>query len=109
MRRADIWEEELQEKGKIPERFLSDVPASSILWLMVFVSQCFFIFNAINFILHEDTIQTLGIYQHLTKLILCPLLPEKKSCTCHPICCICSGAHLPCSGMFHMPLHSLMS
>jgi len=38
-----------------------------------------------NFVLHEVSMQTVDNYQHLTKLISCPLLLKRQSYTCHRI------------------------
>lgn len=74
---------------------LGNLCSNGVLYLMLF-----------DFILHEVSMQALGIYQYLTKLILCPLLLKRKFCTCHPISCICSGACLLYFGLFQTPLLS---
>lgn len=47
--------------------------------------------------------QNLGIYQHILKLISCPLLLKRQSCTYPPTSCICSGACGPCLTCFRHP------
>lgn len=57
--------------------------ANGVLYLMWF-----------SFTLQSVYANFLGIYQHLTTLIMYSLLLKGKFCPCHPIFCICSGACL---------------
>lgn len=55
---------------------------------------CLMMFNCI---LREVSGQTLGISQHLTQLISCPLLLKRKSCTCSLLCVLsCLSALFGC-------------
>lgn len=56
-----------------------------------------------NFIIHEVSMQNLGIYQHHLKLISCSLLLKRQSYTYPPTSCTCSGAYGPCLACFRHP------